>query len=519
MAGMCTLAIEITASRLLGYVFGTSNPVWASIIGLTLIYLTAGYFIGGRWADRMPRVTVFYQIIVWGAFAGGLMPLIARPILSVAGTAMLTFAAPAAIAAFVVIMVLFAIPITLLGCVSPFAIRLAMNDVQASGQTAGRLYAISTLGSIIGTFLPTLYTIPEWGTTFTFFIFAMALLTVALIGLWRESRKVALRWVWMPILLTAVTTIALNGPLRPPPAGTTLLYEKESAYNYIQVVQFPRSDGSQTRYLLLNEGQGIHSEWNDKNLFYGRTWDYFMVAPFFNAAPYAPGQVRRIAIVGLAGGTIARQFTAVFGDVAIDGIEIDPAIVEAGRKYFEMNQPGLNVIVEDGRLAMKRLTQPFDLIALDAYRVPYVPWNLTTVEFFRELRGQLTANGVVVINVGRTVNTRTGVQDRRLIEAMTNTMQHVFPIVYTIDVPGSFNTILVATRDQSSATNLAANLNALPADAHPILKPMLELALQNLKTSKASEVLFTDDRAPVETIVDSMVIDFLTGGGTQQFTR
>ncbi len=518
-SGMCTLAIEVTASRLLGYVFGTSNPVWASIIGLTLIYLTAGYFIGGRWADRSPRATTFYQIIVWGAFTGGLMPLVARPLLSIAGSAMLTFAAGSAIGSFIVVMILFAIPVTLLGCVSPFAIRLAMSDVKASGQVSGRLYAISTLGSIVGTFLPTLYTIPEWGTTLTFFSFAIVLLVLGLIGLANQNRTIALRLAWMPIILIVLTVIALNGPLRPPPAGMTLLYEKESAYNYIQVVQFPRNDGSQTRYLLLNEGQGIHSEWNNKNLFYGRTWDYFMVAPFFNAPPYNPQQMKRIAIVGLAGGTIARQFTNVYPNVVIDGIEIDPAIVEAGRRYFEMTEPNLNVIVEDGRLAMKRLTQPYDLIALDAYRVPYVPWNLTTVEFFQELRGHLAPSGVVVINVGRTVNTATQKQDRRLIEAMTNTMQHVFPVVYTIDVPGSFNTILVATPGQTSATNLAANLNALPANAHPILKTMLGYALQNLKTSKASDVLFTDDRAPVETIVDSMVIDFLTGGGTQQFTR
>lgn len=518
-SGMTSLAVEVSASRLLGYVFGTSNPVWASIIGLTLLYLTAGYFIGGRWADRSPHYSTLYRIIIFGGFTSGLMPLIARPVLSVAGSAMLAFRASVAIGSFAAVMILFAIPVTLLGCVSPFAIRLAISDLQDAGKTAGRMYAISTLGSILGTFLPTLYLIPELGTTLTFLIFSLLLLIIGLIGLASQSRRAALRLAWMPLLLIGLTLLALNGPLRPPPPGMTLLYEKESAYNYIQVAEYPDRDGSKTRILLLNEGQGIHSQWNSQQIYYGRTWDYFMAAPFFNMPPYAPTNIKNVCIVGLAAGTIARQYTAVFGPVAIDGIEIDPEIVKAGQRFFEMTQPNLNVIVEDGRLAMHRSEKHYDVVGIDAYRVPYVPWNLTTVEFFQEVRDHLTANGVVVINVGRTVNSSTKQQDRRLIEAMTHTMLAVYPDVYTIDVPGSFNTILVATRQKTNPTNLAANLAALPPNANPILRMVLDAAVKNLLPSVQSDVLFTDDRAPVETIVDSMVIDFLTDGGANQFIR
>jgi len=522
-SGMTTLAVELTASRLLGNIFGTSNLVWANIIGLILLYLTAGYFIGGWLADRSPRHITLYRLIAWGAFLSGLVPLVARPVLGAASQAVFGFQANAAIGSFVAVLVLFSIPVTLLGCVSPFAIRLALRDVADAGQTAGRMYAISTLGSILGTFLPTLYLIPEAGTSRTFLYFAEFLLVVALIGLALQSRRALLQLIWMPIVLLALYVIVSSGPLRPAPAGMTLLYDKDSAYNYIQVAELKTDLGrlkAGTRLLLLNEGQGIHSVWNPTQQFYGGTWDIFMAAPFFNAAPYSPSNVKSLCVIGLAAGTIAHQYTDVFGQsVQIDGIEIDPDIVDAGRRYFDMTMPNLNVIVEDGRLALRQSTRQYDVVGIDAYRVPYVPWHLTTVEFFREVRDHLSSDGVVVINVSRTVNTITKQQDRRLIDAMTNTMQRVFRTVHTIDVPNSFNTILVGTVRETSAANLSANLAALPSDASPLLRASLETAARSIVPSVASTVLFTDDRAPVETIINSMVVDFLMGGGTEQFAK
>ena len=244
-----------------------------------------------------------------------------------------------------------------------------------------------------------------------------------------------------------------------------------------------------------------------------------MAAPFFNAPPYIPTRVKRLCVIGLAAGTIANQYTQAFGGLLIDGIEIDPAIVDAGQRYFAMTEPNLHVIVQDGRLALHQSSQMYDVVAVDAYRVPYVPWNLTTVEFFQDVAAHLTSSGVVAINVGRTMNNNTGQEDRRLVEAMTHTMAAVFPTIWTIDVPGSFNTILVATRQPTSQSNLAANLAGLPEYASPVLKAVLTSAVQNVRPTVQSTVLFTDDRAPVETIVDSMVIDFLTGGGASQFQK
>ncbi len=507
-SGMTSLAVEMGASRLLGSVFGTSNLVWANVIGLMLLYLTVGYFVGGRWADRSPHPQTLYRILVWGAFLSGLIPLIARPILHAAASAVINIDAGLVLGSFASVLVLFAIPVTLLGTVSPFAIRLAITDVSSAGKTSGRVYAISTVGSILGTFLPVLVLIPELGTIRTFLVFAGVLFVIGLIGLWRERGARALIYLWMPAAVAVIALLVLNGtPLRSPLVGATLLYEAETPYNYIQV----QEDSAGNRYLFLNEGEGVHSQWNKDIYEYGRTWDYFLAAPYFNAAPFAPSDVHSLAIVGLAAGTIARQYTHVYGDVPIDGIEIDPGIVAAGDKYFEMDtMPNLSVYVEDGRYMLNKLDKQYTVVGIDAYRPPYIPWHLTTVEFFEEVRRHLTDDGAVVINVGRTST------DRRLIDALTATLLQVFPSVHAMDVPQSFNTVLVATVQPTSDANLAANLAALPADAAPMLRDTLTLTAQTLVPTQASQLVFTDDRAPVESLVDSLVLNFLLSDDLDQ---
>jgi len=501
-AGMTSLAVELLASRLLGNVFGTSNLVWANIIGLILVYLTAGYFIGGRWADRSPNPRTFYSLLAWAAFSACLVPLAAQPVLRFAAKAVENFDAAVMGGSFLSVLVLFAVPVTLLGCVSPFAIRLALTDSRHAGQVSGRMYAISTLGSIVGTFAPTLWLVPTIGTLRSFLLFGGLLMLVAFVGLWFADRRRALLLLWMPIVIGVLTGFSLSGPIKPT-AG--LIEERESAYNFIQVVE---RDG--TRYLLLNEGQGIHSVYNPNQLETFGTWDYFLAAPFFNAPPHTRAQVSSLGLVGLAAGTIARQYTAAFGPIPIDGMEIDPGIVDVGRRLFDMNEPNLNVIIQDGRWAMAHSKRQYSVIGVDAYRLPYIPWNLTTKEFFLDVRAHLAPDGVLVINVGRTFT------DRRLIDAMAGTLEAVFPSVYVVDIPATFNSILYATVQPTQASNLAANLALLPADAPALLRDATTHAVANLQPTPHSNTVFTDDLAPVEQLTNSIVIRFILGGELTQ---
>jgi spermidine synthase len=505
VSGMTTLALELAASRLLGNTFGTSNLVWASIIGLILIYLTAGYFIGGSWADRSPHPKTMYSVLAWGAFTSGLVPFFARPVLRLAANAFDQLQVGVLLGAFTAVLVLFIIPITLLGMISPFAIRLAMNDSHHAGRISGRIYAISTLGSFIGTFLPVLVIIPLVGTTYTFLIFGAFLNLVALAGLWLSSGyKQALKYTWMIFVLGILGVLWTAGPIK---NSQGQIYERETEYNYIQVLEI---EGY--RYLRLNEGQGIHSVWHPTVLNYGGPWQQFLAGPFFNAPPYLPEQVQRIAIIGLAAGTIARQASAVFYDPPIDGYEIDPAIIQVGREYFGMDLPNLQAYAVDGRYGLVHSPERYSIIGVDAYRPPYIPPHLTTQEFFIEARDHLTEDGVLVINVGRSPT------DRTLINDLASTIQTVFSSVYVVDVPYSYNSIVYATVQPTKESNLAANLLILSArgDVHPLLIESLQISAMNLQPTPPVDVIYTDDWSPIEWVTNNMVISYVLFGDLEQ---
>ncbi len=504
-SGMTTLAIEFAASRLLGSVFGTSNLVWASIIGLILIYLTMGYFIGGKLADKNPTYDAFFRLIAWGAFTAGIIPFLSRPVLMMAANAFDTLSLGVLFGAFVSVLVLFIVPVTLLGMVSPFAIRLAIQDAEKAGEVSGKIYAISTLGSFIGTFLPVLLLIPLIGTRNTFVVFSSYLVLVAIVGLvLAKGVKSGLVYLWMLFVLAGLAVLWGSGAIK---KTSGQIYETESAYNYIQVLE-----RNGYRLLRLNDGQGVHSEYHPDILAFYGPWMQVLSAPFFNNAPYSAGQVERIAIVGLAAGTFARQATAVFGDVPIDGYEIDRKIIEVGRKYFDMTMPNLHAYAVDGRWGLAHSDHRYSIVFVDAYRPPYIPWHLTTREYFRIVKEHLLDDGVLVINVGRAEN------DRRMINALVATIDTVYPSVYVMDIPNTFNSIIYATAQETSKVDLFNNYVSLrnTGSANPLLLEAIERTIVNLKDTPSAGIVFTDDRAPVEWITNSMVLRFVLSGDVEE---
>jgi len=503
-SGMTTLAAELSASRLLGNVFGTSNLVWAAIIGLILIYLTLGYSLGGRWADRSPTPKTMYAILAWGAFTIGVVPYIATPVLRAAANAFDGLQVGVLAGAFLGVLVLFSVPVTLLGMISPFAIRLSMQDARQAGNVSGTIYAISTLGSFVGTYLPVLVLIPTIGTSKTFLVFSLFLLFVALAGLGLSSgRKVMMPYFLMVIALLTLAILAGNSSIK---NSSGQVFETESAYNYIQVLQ---RDGF--TYLRLNEGQGVHSIYKPGELNYGGPWQQFLSGPFFYKDAQ-PEDVKRIAIIGLAAGTTARQAASVFQGVVIDGFELDPEIVKVGIEYFGMDIPNLNVHVEDGRWGLTKSPYLYEIIAVDAYRPPYIPWHMTTREFFQAAYDHLSERGALVINVGRAPN------DRSLIDGLATTIAAVFPSVYVMDIPGTFNSMVYATRKPTHREDLNANMVMLSVrqGVDPLLVTSVHQTWINLQPAPPKTIVFTDDLAPIEWITNNMVLNYVLFGDAEK---
>lgn len=507
IGGMASLALEMLGPRLMAPFFGQSLFIWANQIGFTLIYLSLGYYIGGRVADRWPSVRVLCTITAVAALFTGLIPFISKPVLSLAAVALNSEIPNIFVGSLFAVVLLFSVPTILLGMVSPFAIRLTLDTVGSAGRSAGDLYALSTVGSIIGAFLPVFLFIPYLGVQRSFLIISVTLLVVSLWGLRPRARLAAAVPAALLLIPLLAPQIAPLGPLKTV-SGIgygKVVYQDESFYNYIQVVR----DSSGSMNLVLNEGHAIHSLYNPDWVLNGPSWytDYALMAPYFAAAPQRNTRPR-LAIVGLAAGTIAKQYTAIYGPTPIDGIEIDPAIVDAGRKYFAMTEPNLHVTIADGRTFMRFSHGTYDVVALDAYKPPYIPFQLTTREFFQETRARMASDGVLFINAAHVGH------DYRLVQAFVNTLSQVFPSIYTLDVPSNgaiANTLIYATVQPTTLASVQARLAQAPANT--ALGDVAAETAPLLKAVRAQPggIVFTDDEAPVEQITDQLIIDYIRG--------
>ena len=384
VVGSASLGAEIAAARLMAPFFGASTIVWANVIGVVLVSLAVGYWYGGRFADRHPHKQGLCTLVLVAALAVCAIPFVADPFLDISVDALDDVSAGAFIGSLVAVTVLVAPPLMLLGAASPYAIRLAVERIEESGTVAGRMYAISTIGSLAGTWTSALLLVPLVGTRRTFLIFGLACAVVAATGIARRA-ALAVPAVIVALLALPVGTIKAAGE-------DTVLEEVETEYQYARVVEAPDGD----RMLELNEGQAIHSMYRPGSYLTGDYWDEFLVLPF--AARSSPP--RAVAILGNAAGTTARALGRYFPATTVDAVEIDSELTTLGRRWFDLRNPRMRVHHEDARPYLRRTSARYDAIMVDVYRQPYIPFYLATREFFELVRDHLTPGGTVIVNVG-----------------------------------------------------------------------------------------------------------------------
>jgi spermidine synthase len=485
IVGAASLGAEIAVARLLAPYFGASTIIWANTIATVLVALSAGYALGGRLADRAPHMSRLCQIVLAAAVLLGAVPFLSGPLLRVASTAIGSLSAGAFFGSLAAVLALVAVPVLLLGTVAPFAIRLSLERTQESGSVSGRLYALSTAGSLMGTFLAALVLIPFAGTHRTFLVFALGLAIVAAIGLPRSSLIV-------PAVLALLLALPPGGVDLEVAAGGRVIYETETRYQYARVVEQP--DGE--RLLQLNEGVATHSVYVPGRYLTGNYWDGFLVLPFA-ARRLAPAQ---IAILGDAAGTTARAYGHYFPEARIDAVELDGELTDIGRRFFALpTRPQLHTVAADARPWLASVSRRYDAIFLDAYRQPYIPFYLATREFFAQMRSHLRAGGVVVLNVGHPAGSDA------LERAISSTLRTVFRFV---------------VRDPSEPTNTLLSASAAPITARTLrdsastLAPEIRLTALSSASRLAPALghgpVYTDDLAPVEWLVDESIIGYLS---------
>lgn len=490
-AGMSVMAVELGASRLLAPYFSSSQIVWTIIIGTIMIAMALGNIYGGKSADKSPDPGKLYGRILIAAIWIALIPVVGKYIV-LGISALLIFTVNnnfLIIAAFVACMVIFVFPLFLLGTVTPSLAKYSVDSLEDSGKTVGTLGAFNTIGSIIGTFVPTFVTIPAVGTSITFLIFSGILIVLSLIYFLTThtgKKKVITSCVIFGLCCALGYSDSFAFWQK------DLTYEGESIYNYLQVSENERQVVLSTNVLF-----GVQSVYMKEDGLTGMYYDYAMAAPLM--VPEKATKDMNMLILGMGTGTYATQCKKYFGDMQMEGVEIDKKITDLSKKYFSLPDD-VKVTTYDGRAYLQAEDKKYDVIMVDAYQDITIPFQMSSEEFFRMVKEHLTDDGVMVVNM----NMR-GSGEGNINQYLSDTISSVFGNVYTVDVDGSTNRELFASDDVDMMNVLQKN-TAQVTDSD--LRNLMAKVSANAVAYSGGDYIMTDDKAPVE-LLGMRVIDQL----------
>lgn len=484
--GVATMTTEISTARMVAPFFGSSHAVWAILVATALGAIALGSHLGGKAADRWPTRAGLAVLMVVSAVAVSVLPFLMRPLLLISDGSIEAVDVPRLVSTFLGSMLLAAIPMTLLGMAPPWALRIALASPEVAGRVAGRLYALSTAGALVGTMVTTIWLVPWIGTRRTLLLAAILVAGTALV-LARPRGRAALAGGVVVAVGIAGLALVPTGLVKPVD-GEVVLAERETRYQFVQVVERPGG----RRYLQMNEGWAVHSVYDPDQLLTGGYWDAFLALPALTAPTTPTGD---LLVLGNAGGTVPRLFRHYWPDVDVDGVELDPVVTELGEEWLDLSGPNLTVTTADARPFLAHAgDRVWDMIVVDTYRQPYIPFYLTTQEFFTAVRDRLAPGGILAINVSRTP------EDTRIEDHLARTLHEVFGYVGRYPT-GAYNDVLVAAAVAPSATG--AGRIEVDADIAGIVRSFAD-GLRPVPLDQALRPL-TDDRAPVEWMTDLMI--------------
>ena len=499
-SGMSVMAIELGASRLMAPYFSSSQIVYTIIIGTVMIAMAIGNIIGGKMADKRSTPTKLFVLIFIAACWICLIPVVGKFV--IAGVALGLAASSLSSnflvwAAFLSCLLVFVFPLLILGMVTPSLIKYAVGDLKNNGRVVGTIEAFGTIGSIIGTFIPTFVTIPFLGTSWNFIIFSIILFLICLVYFFYAKKH---RILFSVIDLFMITLAILGSRSSISFMNNNTIYEGESIYNYLRVEENEDSYTLSTNVLF-----GVQSVKMKED---GLTGLYYDTALAANSMVKDKDEPLDILILGLGTGTFAYQtnhyYDNINGHANIDGVEIDSKIVSLARKYFDLPE-NVNVHINDGRAYMNSNKKKYDIIMVDAYQDITIPFQMSSIEFFRLVEKSLNPGGIMVVNMNMYTNNEGGINDY-----LSGTIKNVFNNVYTCK--SNTNIELFACNDFDLKDELYNNIDKI-TDLDLMNKMMsIHSNLEYVSDQKAKYKL-TDDKAQVELlgmdVLDDMIFEEL----------
>lgn len=477
--GGVLMALEIVSSRVLAPQFGNSVYVWGSIIGVFLAAMSIGYVWGGQLADRAPRLPVLGRLILLAGVAQALIIAVGARVVDAIGT--WTGGAPAG--TLLAASFLFGPVTVLLATVSPYAVRLAARGVDQLGNTAGRLYALSTAGSLLGTIGATFGLIPYLGLRTIQAVLLVITVLVGVAGLssaWRRERGSL-------VLAALLLVYAVLGPQWRRDTGYEVLAERMTPYQTLEVIEAGdlrqlRSDG------VLHGAVEVSTGAPPINHYVRQATVALLFQP----------EVRRVLVLGLGSGGVSRVLRDAVPGVEVDLVDIDPAVHDVARAHMLFEEgPGVRVHIDDGRRFLRDDGPSWDLIYLDTYIGNAVPFHLTTEEFLTEAKARLAPGGVVALNLA-------GSPRHPFARALLRTLQQSFRQLHLFQAPGVHHPVVIATDAETRLTAEALVARGEAFDRTRTIEPALATlaaARLDLDLDLSDAPRLTDAFAPVNHLI------------------
>jgi len=481
VCGASTMVLELVGSRMLAPYLGTSLFVWTSLIGVILGCLSLGYWWGGRISDARHDFKTFSLIILAAALFIAVISFLSEIVLVVVQNGVSDIRLGAVLATFI----LFGVPSVLLGMVLPYAVRLKISAVEKAGQTVGTLYAVSTIGSIAGTFLAGFVLISYFSGMAILLLIAAALLATSLV-----SYAGGLLWSRALLLLFFIFSFAQADSLAQAIKGSDFI-DVNTPYNRVWIFDaYHAVNGRPVKVMQVND-ENDSMIYRDGEELASEYTKYYRLAGHFN-----PG-LKKALMIGGAACSYPKDYLRQFPEASIDVVEIDPKLTELAKRYFGLKEdPRLAFFHEDARTFLNRNKNKYDVIFGDVFRSYSVPYQLTTVEAVQKMYEALEDDGVLLINIISAIEGPRG----RFLRAEAATIQSIFPQVYIFPVSHP--------EDGSEVQNIM--LAALKSAARPRFysrDPELDNYLHHLWINEIKKDMpaLTDDYAPVEKYVMEMM--------------